>query len=177
LNTPREELLAAATRFTSTHLSVLEECQELLRRGARRAPTPAALDASTATLHGTGTRMRERRRDYARAFDRMGSDAAREMRRRFGTGTRVLGEHAGSLTPAAQRLLRRRHERVANLGALVEAKDFRRRGWVLASDEQGRGITTVEGLEVGSAIQLRFADGRAEASINRIRSSEQGEEQ
>lgn len=177
LNAPREELLAAAICFTSTHLSVIEECQELLRRGARRLPTPAVLDAFSATLYGTGMRMRERRRDYARAFDRLGADCARELRRRFGMGTRAVEEQAGSLTPAAGRVLLRRHERVANLGALVEAKDFRRRGWVLASDLRGRAVTSVEGLEVGSAIQLRFADGRAEASIKQIRSSEQGEEQ
>ncbi|MGH2832848.1 MAG: exodeoxyribonuclease VII large subunit [Solirubrobacteraceae bacterium] len=176
LNTPRDQLLTAAAHFTNTHMSGIDQCQERLQRGVRRLPTPAALDGFTATLHSAGTRMRDRRRDYARAFDRLSSDGARDVRRRFNGGTRAVDEQAISLMPAAERVLSRRHERITNLGALVDAKDFRRRGWVLTSDGQGRGITSVEDLQVGSAIQLRFADGQAEASINQIRSSEQGEE-
>lgn len=176
LNSSRDQLLAAAAHFIAAHMSGIEECQQLLHRGARRLPTPGALDGFTATLHSAGTRMRDRRRDYTRAFDRLSADGAREVRRRFGTDTRALDEQTLSLMPAAERVLGRAHERVMSLGALVEAKDFRRRGWVLASDGQGRGIASIEDIQPGSAIQLRFADGQAEASINQIRSSEWGEQ-
>jgi exonuclease VII large subunit len=68
-------------------------------------------------------------------------------------------------------VLARAHERVSNLGALADAKDFRRRGWVLAS-ERGRAIQTATDLRVGTTLELRFADGEAAATIDEIKPRE-----
>ncbi|HEY1458066.1 MAG TPA: exodeoxyribonuclease VII large subunit [Solirubrobacteraceae bacterium] len=177
LDDPREQLSGAATQFTSAHLRSIDEDRDGLHRGARRIPPPATLDAPAAHLQSAGTRMRERRRDYSRAFDRLANDGARDVHRRANAETRALHSHSQALPVAAERLLGRARERVTHLSALVAGKDFRRRGWVLATDSQGNGVSSVTDLEVGSALELQFADGQAAARIDRIRTSEQGEQQ
>ncbi len=173
LDDARDRLSAAATRFTATHLRNIDEYGAGLQRGGRRIPRASTLDAFAAHLQSTGTRVRERRRDYDRAFDRLLSDAGRELRRRRATDTRALDEQAGALRPAAERLLDRARERVTHLGAVIGAKDFRQRGWVLVTDPDGFSVGSVSGLRAGSPVGLWFADGTADAIVQRTRSSEQ----
>jgi exonuclease VII large subunit len=70
--------------------------------------------------------------------------------------------------PAAARLLARQAERVQGLGAVIEAKDFRRRGWAMVGDGEGRALTSVADLCPSDRVQLHFADGQATANIEEI---------
>jgi exodeoxyribonuclease VII large subunit len=176
LNELRERLGGAAGQFNEACLRGLDEQAQGLRLGAERIPKPAALEVPAARLQSSGIRTHERLRDYRRAFDRLATDGARDLRRRHSGETRNLNVQIQALTPAAGRSLDRVRERVSHLGALVDAKDLRRRGWVLATDRNGQGIRGVKSLKVGAALGLWFADGEAAVTVDQIRPAEQGEE-
>jgi exodeoxyribonuclease VII large subunit len=72
------------------------------------------------------------------------------------------------LGPAATRLLTRQAERLQGVGAVIEAKDFRRRGWAMVGDGSGRALTSVAELRASDRVQLHFADGKAAAIIEEI---------
>ena len=58
---------------------------------------------------------------------------------------------------------------MTHLIELVQARDFRRLGWVRASDRRGQPIQALAGLNPGDDINLSFRDGQAEATIDRIK--------
>jgi exonuclease VII large subunit len=70
--------------------------------------------------------------------------------------------------PAAERLLARQAERVTSLGAVIDAKDFRRRGWVMATDVGGAPVKSVVDLHPADTLSLSFADGEASATITDV---------
>jgi exodeoxyribonuclease VII large subunit len=174
LNDIRGELHQAAVAFVDGHRDAIDTYGASLNTTARCIPGPVALDAFAAHVNNAGTRIREKCRDYGRALERRAAEADRELSRRVAVEQRVIAAEAEHLRPATNRVLARAYERVSNLGALVDAKDFRRRGWVLAS-EHGRAVQTIADLRVGTTLELRFADGEAAATVDDIRPHQQGE--
>jgi exonuclease VII large subunit len=55
---------------------------------------------------------------------------------------------------------------------VIEAKDFRRRGWVMAS-QAGHRVRSVTELHAADILELSFADGNATATITDITREEQ----
>jgi hypothetical protein len=51
---------------------------------------------------------------------------------------------------------------------LIEAKDFRRSGWVLVADDTGRSTRSVTELAVGTGVHLHFHDGVTDAAVTAI---------
>lgn len=71
-------------------------------------------------------------------------------------------------TPAAgRRALERGREAVAALIAVIKARDFRERGWLLASTDRGA-VGSVEDLRSGDRLKLLLHDGRAEALLEDV---------
>jgi len=93
---------------------------------------------------------------------------------RLAAAKREVGDEARALRPATDRVMARATERVVALGAVIDAKDFRRRGWVLACDEHGQAVRSVADLHEGDAIHLRFADGEAAATVDHVRPRDEG---
>jgi exodeoxyribonuclease VII large subunit len=177
LNELREQLRRATATTLSTQLSSLEAEAADLIAATQRIARPASLDVCAAHLANTASRVRERRRDYGRALDRMANDAQRELQRRFIAESDDLSSEAQALRDLTTRGLARAHERVAHLGALANAKDFRNRGWVLACDEHKRAVRSVAALRSGSPLELQFADGQAGVTVEQINFHQQGESQ
>ncbi|HEY7890733.1 MAG TPA: exodeoxyribonuclease VII large subunit [Solirubrobacteraceae bacterium] len=175
LNESREQMRRAATAFMNSQLQALDAHGRSLCDATHRTPRPAALDVCAVQLTNTAARLRERRRDYGRAFDRLCEDADRELRRRCAADSSTVSASAQLLRSAADRVLARAHERVTQLGALASAKDFRNRGWVLASDEQDQPVRSVGQLRRGSSLALMFIDGQAAVTVDKITSCQQGE--
>jgi exodeoxyribonuclease VII large subunit len=123
-------------------------------------------------LQSSRARVTRKRLDLIAALDRRSAEAMRELRRRLTTQRQAVDWDTSRLGPAAERLLARHGERVEALGAVIDAKDFRRRGWVMASDHDGRRIESVLDLHPADTIGLSFVDGEASATITDI---EQGE--
>jgi len=119
-------------------------------------------------LHGSRTRVTRKRLDLIAALDRRSAEAMRELRRRVVMQRQAVDRDANRLGPAAGRLLARHVERVAGLGALIDAKDFRRRGWVMATNAQGDCVKSVADLRLADTLALSFADGEATATITDV---------
>jgi exodeoxyribonuclease VII large subunit len=124
-------------------------------------------------LQASRSRVTRKRLDLIAALDRRSAEAMRELRRRLATQREGVDADASRLSPAAERLLARYTERVSALGAVIDAKDFRRRGWVLAHDGTGRPVKSVANLRVAEAVELSFADGEATATITDVKQGEQ----
>lgn len=124
-------------------------------------------------LQSSRSRVTRKRLDLIAALDRRSAEAMRELRRRLATQRQAVDRDTSRLGPAAERLLARHVERVAALGAVIEAKDFRQRGWVMASDGNSHPVKGVRDLHANDILGLSFADGDATATITDIKEGEQ----
>ena len=119
-------------------------------------------------LQSSRVRVTRKRLDLIAALDRRSAEAIRELRRRVVTQRQAVDRDAGRLGPATERLLARHAERVGALGAIVDAKDFRRRGWVMATNADGDPINSVADLRPTDTVGLSFADGEVTATITDV---------
>ena len=124
-------------------------------------------------LQASRSRVTRKRLDLIAALDRRSAEAMRELRRRLLAQLQAVDRDASRLGPAAERVLARHAERVAALGAVIDAKDFRRRGWVMATDQEGHLVKRVADLHPTDTVGLSFADGEATATITHIKREEQ----
>jgi exodeoxyribonuclease VII large subunit len=124
-------------------------------------------------LQASRVRVTRKRMDLIAALDRRSAEAMRELRRRLATQRQAVDRDTSRLGPTAERMLARHAERVAALGAVMDAKDFRRRGWVMASDGYGHTVKSVADLHLAGTVRLSFADGEANATIIDIKRGEQ----
>lgn len=152
--------------------SAAEIVQELDRDRERLA---RVLDRPRETIERLGgqlaasrLRVTRKRADLIAALDRRAAEALRELRRRLTLASEAVQADSARLGPSATRLLIRQSERLRGLGAVIDAKDFRRRGWAMVGDGEGRALTSVAELTPGGHVDLHFADGRAAASIDEI---------
>jgi exodeoxyribonuclease VII large subunit len=123
-------------------------------------------------LQASRSRVTRKRLDLIAALDRRSAEAMRELRRRLTTQRQAVDRDASRLGPATERLLARHAERVAALGAVIDAKDFRRRGWVMATDDHGHPIESVADLHPADSLGLSFADGEVTATITDVKRGE-----
>lgn len=119
-------------------------------------------------LQSSRTRVTRKRLDLIAALDRRSAEAIRELRRRVVTQRQAVDGDASRLGPAIERLLGRQAERVASLGAVIDAKDFRRRGWVMATNAGGAPVKSVAELHPADTLSLSFADGEASVTITDV---------
>ncbi len=124
-------------------------------------------------LQASRSRVTRKRLDLIAALDRRSAEAMRELQRRLAGQRHAVDADASRLSPAAKRLLARHAERVSALGAVIDAKDFRCRGWVLAHDGAGHTLKSAADLRVADAIGLSFADGNATATVTDVKRGEQ----
>jgi exodeoxyribonuclease VII large subunit len=123
-------------------------------------------------LHSSRTRVTSKRLDLIAALDRRAAEAIRELRRRVVSQRQAVDRDTGRLGPAIERLLARHTERVAAVGAVIDAKDFRRRGWVMATDAGGAPVRSVAELHPADNLSLSFADGEVSATITDVKRGE-----
>jgi exodeoxyribonuclease VII large subunit len=173
-----------AGKLDSAALFIRRKCHDYGRAFDRQAETAATavrrrlsqerrgIDAETKPLRPAATRvLASARRDIEAEVKQLRPAVARGL----AAAERTLDSEASGLRPAADRVLARSKERVDALAAVIDAKDFRRHGWVLASDEQGQAVRTVAALQEGDPVHLRFADGEAAATVDHVRPHDEGE--
>ena len=161
----------------STRGLIVGRDAELARQRERLDDVGQRLDAVGADVEeqsrrvgvGTARQLTDHERDYARALSRLIGELETGIKR----GSRTDEE---ALAAARDRL----HERVVcrvgvatrelrHVVELVDARDFRKRGFVLALDERGRPLPSVHGLRLGARLRLNFHDGHAEAVVDDIK--------
>jgi exodeoxyribonuclease VII large subunit len=124
-------------------------------------------------LQSSRTRVTRKRLDLIAALDRRSAEAMRELRRRVISQHQAVERDSNRLVPAVERLLTRHAERVTALGAVIDAKDFRRRGWVMATNAHGNPVRSVAEVDPADKLRLSFADGEATATITDVTRGEQ----
>jgi exodeoxyribonuclease VII large subunit len=149
------DLLAELDRNRSALARVLDRPRESVERLG-------------ALLAASGSRVTRKRLDLIAALDRRSAEALRELRRRLAARREAMQTDCERLGPAAARLLARQAERLQAFGAVIDAKDFRRRGWAMVGDGSGQALTSVADLHRSDRVQLHFADGQAAATIDEI---------
>jgi exodeoxyribonuclease VII large subunit len=149
------ELLEELERHRAELAGILDRPRDLVDRLGER-------------LWASRSRLTRKRLDLLAALDRRSHEALRELRRRTDAQLKGVQADAKRLAPAARRNLARKSERLTGLGAVVDAKDFRKRGWVMAVDADGAPVASAESLHPGQALDLRFADGRATAMVSDV---------
>jgi exodeoxyribonuclease VII large subunit len=164
---------AAELAIRHSAVELLEELDRHRTALARVFDRPRAMvERMGELLHSSRARVTRKRLDLIAALDRRSAEAIRELCRRVVTQRQAVDRDAGRLGPAAERLLARQAERVGALGAVIDAKDFRRRGWVMATNAGGNPIRSVVELHPTDSLSLSFADGEASATITDIRRGE-----
>lgn len=160
---------AAELAIRSSAAELIEELERTRVGLARVLDRPReSVERLGELLSASRSRVTRKRLDLIAALDRRSGEALRELRRRVAARREALQDDAARLDPAAARLLARRRERLQALAAVIDAKDFRRRGWVMVADGAGRAVTSAAELHVGDSVSLSFADGEAVATIDRI---------
>lgn len=119
----------------------LADCEQAVRRAAERVE-----ELGRRLEVGIRRQLADHARDYGHALARL----VRELR--VGAGRQIAHTRRG----------------VEHLAAVVEARDFRRRGWIVASTERENAVSTVSDLDAGSRLRLTFSDGQADAVVDRI---------
>lgn len=121
---------------------------------------------------GIGRELADHERDYARAINRLLAEIGASAAARPAELQRKLVE-AGQLCREKTdwRLVYARQSLV-HVSALIEARDFRRHGYVLATDESGKPVSSVADAPVGARLELNFRDGKAEVSVEKTKEND-----
>jgi len=175
----RERRLSEARSVIETiphraRVKVAERERGLAAERPRLAAAPVRIDAVAADVASAGERGRmgikreleDHEHDFGRAIARL----IRETR--IGIDRSFSNEH--ERITRARSLVRERVDRrvdgadreLRHTAALIEARDLRRCGFVLAGDEEGRPIASVAGLSPGDRVHLNFRDGQAEVVVD-----------
>ncbi|HXC45493.1 MAG TPA: exodeoxyribonuclease VII large subunit [Solirubrobacteraceae bacterium] len=144
----------------------------LLRLDAEMARTTRALDATRAMptqsiellatrLDSVGARVEGKQKDLLAAIDRRVLAAEADVRTYVKRREEELIRGDERLRPVADRVVARERQRVDGLMAVLRAKDFRRNGWTVATNLEGKPIKSVTQLAVGQELTLHLADGKA----------------
>jgi exodeoxyribonuclease VII large subunit len=147
--------------------------QRLLREMAAGIGRRQAMAEREVSDHGRRIAADVRRRvaDHEREHNAEVRRAVRDIRADAMSGIERAVEDIAVSHNRARELVGRRladAERDLRHGIeLIEARDFRLRGWILATDMRGRAVRSVTEIERGSRLNLTFRDGRAESVIDR----------
>jgi len=138
----------------------------LARRGADVAEQGRRLAV------GISRQLADHQRDYGHAVVRLARESAAATLRRLAREELEV-RRAGDLV--GERVARRLQDAERDLRhatTVIEARDFRSRGYVLVADAEGAPIPSVAQLSPGSRVRLRFRDGQARAVVNDIEEDE-----
>jgi exodeoxyribonuclease VII large subunit len=168
---PLAHALAARARtfFGAREGGLAEARVRVTGTGSRLARRAREVDESDRRVRaGIRRELADHERDYGRALARHVREARSALGRSLDRRGERLGRGGGDVAERARRGLAERERALAHLVQLVEARDLRRRGWLLATDARGRPVTGVAALRPGARIQLHLRDGAARAAVEHV---------
>jgi exodeoxyribonuclease VII large subunit len=131
-----------------------------------------AADQVRLLTDGIRRQLADHERDYGRAVNRLLADFTRGALRR-------LKDEGMRLTQAGQLARERVDRRLGNAEhdlkhttALIEARDFSKHGFVLATDATGKPLPSIAGVCVGANLNLKFRDGQAGVTVRETKEDE-----
>ena len=112
-------------------------------------------------------------RDFGRALSRYAREMALALARGLeGRRVEVAGRGA-EVSAGARRRLGEGERELRHAVQILEARDFRRRGWILAGDEAGRPVGDARTLRVGGRLRLHLRDGTARVAVEHLEEREE----
>jgi|tagenome__1003787_1003787.scaffolds.fasta_scaffold20984224_5 exodeoxyribonuclease VII large subunit len=142
-----------AVTFTAGMRAVLDEAAGARRRAAARMPSPHQLDAHAARLDAA----------WRLASERAGAHRA--------SAARCLE----AIFRAARSVHHRAQAGLEHQVAVLDARDYRRRGYALVRGADGRAVGAAGQIAPGERIEIGFADGVAAAEVREITLREEDE--
>ncbi len=137
--------------------------------------TAGRIDRFIADVRGFGNavRMGTRRqcddhtRDYRRALNRLLREARGGIDRRIDRANELINREGIWLGERSRRRLDDARREATHVGAVISARDFRTRGWLLATGN-GAPVHSTAALRSGQHIDLHFHDGNANVIVETI---------
>jgi exonuclease VII large subunit len=108
------------------------------------------------------------RENWDRALDRQLDNQAQAAARLLHGARRDVEAHAGGLAAAAERQAAAWAREVGALAAVVDAADFRPRGWILAVGAGGEPVSSSADVAPGDRLRLHLRDGAAETVVSQV---------
>jgi exodeoxyribonuclease VII large subunit len=162
---------AAAQHVVATVALALERAEQAWHRVALRSIH--ALDRAEAHLERARARAGVAARSATHREQARVDDALVRLRRCSGGvldgAERALADHARRLPAAAERQLERAAQRLDIVHARTQALDPQRalaRGWAIVRRADGSVVRSVEGVDDGSVLSIRLADGTLQAVVD-----------
>jgi exodeoxyribonuclease VII large subunit len=140
--------------YGARRLEMQRRLEQLVRGRQRGAATRERLEDLLGRVNASTPRIRRRNLDYGTAVSR----------------------HERQIDRAAGRRVDRMREQVRHLIAVVRARDFRERGWMLGATAGGEPVRSASGVAPGDRLELHLHDGRAAARVEQVEVTEQGEQ-
>jgi exodeoxyribonuclease VII large subunit len=117
---------------------------------------------------GIARQLVDHEHDYGRALTRLVIQTKGAVIRRLSNHVDRVAAGGELVRERVGRRLGDGARELGHLTRLIEARDFRRRGFVLAADGAGRPVSSASALRCGAPLTLIFEDGLAKAVVNDI---------
>jgi exodeoxyribonuclease VII large subunit len=145
----------------------LRTCADALARTSDRLLAVAREVGELATRVGESTRrqLAEHTRDYGRAIARLTTEARSGLDRREARVRELVARDAQALTERVRRRLDDTRRDATHQAAIISASDFRSRGWLLASTDDGTPARAAADLSIGQPLCLHLHDGHAHVIV------------
>jgi exodeoxyribonuclease VII large subunit len=173
--TPSRSAELAIPSMAETRANI-ETAQERLEAAPKRRSEDvraAVAEQSRWLGNGIARQLSDHERDYEHAIRRLLADVGgvlvarpAELQTRLTQAGRLFRERVDHRLAYAE-------QSAGRLAALIAARDFRRHGYVLATDQSGKPISSVADAPVGARLGLNFRDGEALVSVEKTKESKQ----
>lgn len=160
-----EQLGAARHRLALARERVDGERARLQAAPRRLELVGERVAASGAQLQRSARRLGEAGRGHDRLLARFQAEARAGVARRLRSAHERLAREAERARELAFARLRDAERDLCHESSVIAARDFRPRGWLLASHADGRPVRSACELAPGEGLELRLHDGHARATV------------
>ena len=165
-----------ADAFYARRREQIEALAAGITRARRQALPREALEDLAQRIEARSERIRHELGDYRRGIERHERQTRGHVARRLGDDRERVSSAETEVGRAARRRVEAERQQVRHQGDLIQARDFRQRGWVLAGRaDGGTPVSSFAGLGVGDRLLLRAHDSAATTTIDEITVDQEGE--
>lgn len=153
---------------------ISEQCLQLDSVPKRREEAVAKIAEQSRWIgDGISRQLTDHERDYGRAVERLVTQIKKTALFRVEDGSERLTQIRQLSRERIGHRLGNAERDLQHVLARIEARDFRRHGFVLATDAEGKPLSTIAGVRVGTTLNLSFRDGSARARVEETKEEKQ----
>ena len=153
---------------------ISEQCLQLDSVPKRREEAVAKIAEQSRWIgDGISRQLTDHERDYGRAVERLVTQIKKTALFRVEDGSERLTQIRQLSRERIGHRLGNAERDLQHVLARIEARDFRRHGFVLATDAEGKPLSTIAGVRGGTTLNLSFRDGSARARVEETKEEKQ----